>query len=237
MAGPVRLMEYKRENPVENSSFNIISSTVVASKSGSKRSVNSKFVTSGHAPVYPGSKAGIASHLDPTNMNLLVESFKGAKSDVSVSLEAYYEAWVPTYKATVTAEMEQVYKHVSTVWNQQKGYTRNHFRDIVDELQRNQVLNIEELDRSGSLEGVNNDRLSGILNIVTNKLTEVMFDTKTGWATEPTREVAITQGQIKGRRKRGFLARVFGGAKNLKYYSDDQLVLKNEKISRHSVSF
>ena len=71
--------------------------------------------------------------------------------------------------------------------------------------------------------------MDGIMKMVTDKLIELMFDTKAGWAKDPEREKAIEGGQIPGRRERGYFWQVFGGADNTAYVSDNQYVLKNRK--------
>ena len=48
-----------------------------------------------------------------------------------------------------------------------------------------------------------------------------------GWAKQPEKETAVEQGQLLGRRKRGFFSKVFGGARDEKYVTDNQFVLKN----------
>src|SRR5262249_12766789 len=60
-------------------------------------------VTSGHAPLMPGSKAVVAAILNPQGATLLWNSLTGSTSDVSVAIRASYEASVQSYNARVTA--------------------------------------------------------------------------------------------------------------------------------------
>ncbi|MEZ4849250.1 MAG: hypothetical protein R3B93_11675 [Bacteroidia bacterium] len=159
---------------------------------------------------------------------LLWESLAGPTSDISVTVNAYYEAKVKGYNAIVKAEMNQVYEHYSKIINQQEGFTRDQLRDITDELMQNQVLEVEVFDRSQGL-GINSGEMESILSLVTEKLTEVMFDAKLGWAKVPEQEVAVEKNQIPGRQKQGFLRGLFSDAHDFPYRSDNQFVLKQRK--------
>src|SRR5438128_277160 len=80
--------------------------------------------------------------------------------------------------------------------------------------------------------------MQALVDTITAKLTEPMFDTKTGWSADPPREVAVEQGQILGRRERGFFSKLFGGAPDEKYYTDDQFVLKKRTdVRQNTFSF
>jgi hypothetical protein len=77
--------------------------------------------------------------------------------------------------------------------------------------------------------------MQGIVDIVTTKLTELMFDADAGWAKAPEKEVAVEGGQIPGRQERGGFAKFFAGTGNQEYVTDNQYVLKRrEDITRNS---
>jgi len=185
IAGPVPLMQPKKDDP-ENvtPSFDIVSG-ILSNKEG-KDAMTRSIVTSGFAPLTPGSKAAVASLLSPQGATLLWNSFTGPTSDVSVSINAYYEAAVKAYNAVVTAEMSVVYSHFSQIMNNQSGYTKTQLRQVVDEMIKTGGIKVDVFDRSVGL-GVKTSDMDGILSVVTNKLTEIMFDTKTGWSKEPER--------------------------------------------------
>jgi hypothetical protein len=228
IAGAVPLMQTVEDGEAGMGSFRVVSALLSDTEEGGfARSV----ITSGKAPVMPGSKAVVAALLNQHGATLLWESLMGPTSDVSVAIHAYYEAAVRGYNARVTAEMETVYKHFSTISNYQKKYTRRQIRDIVDELKRDGILNVEVLDRSKGL-GIDTSAMDGILQVVTDKLTELMFDTQNGWAKDPPREVAVEANQIKGRQDRGWFARTFLGADDTEYYSDNQYVIKKREEIR-----
>lgn len=231
VVGPVPLMQANQDGEEGMGSFQIVSA--VLSNEGEKGPAGT-VVTSGKAPLVPGSKAVVAAILNQQAATLLWESFTGPTSDVSVAIHAYYEAAVKGYNARVTADVSTIYTHFSKLSNWQKDYSRRQVRKVIDDLQRNGTLKIEVLDRTAGL-GISAKDMEGILQVVTDKLTELMFDHKTGWAADPQREAAVEQNQIMGRQKRGWFDRVFGGTKDTKYYTDDQFVLKRREDIKRNV--
>jgi hypothetical protein len=185
IAGPVPLMQPKKDDPDNVMPSFALVSGVLSNKEGADAMTRS-VVTSGFAPLTPGSKAAVASLLSPSGATLLWNSFTGPTSDVSVAINAYYEAAVRAYNAVVTADMSVVYEHFSQITNRQSGYSKNQVRNVIDELTKKGGIKVDVFDRSAGL-GVKTSDMDGILSVVTNKLTEIMFDTKTGWSKEPER--------------------------------------------------
>jgi hypothetical protein len=228
IVGPVPLLQTMKNGEEGLAGFSVVSS--ILNDTGGENPFTQTVITSGHAPLLPGSKAAIAAKLSQEGATLLWESLQGPTSDVSIAISGYYEAYVKAYNAIVTAEVDMVYEHFSKIKNLQQGFTRDQLRQISDELVQNNVLNIEAFDRSAL--GVKTDDMADLLNLITNKLIALMFDAKTGWAQKPETEVAVEQGQIQGRQQRGWFSRVFGGARNEQYVSDDQFVIKSRKDIR-----
>lgn len=231
LAGPVPLQQTVGEDSQDAmGSFEVVSAVLADQGDGRfTRSV----VTSGAAPLTPGSKAVVAAVLNPHGATLMWDSLTGPTSDLSIGINASYEARVKAYNARVTAEIETIYNHRSVVSNYQQGYTRRQLRRITDELVQDGALQIEVFDRSRSL-GVDTDDMDAVLSLVTDKLTELMFDSTTGWAQEPEREAGVESGQLPGRQERGWFSKVFGGARDEKYITDNQYVLKRrEDIRQH----
>lgn len=228
LVGPVKMWQAQgTDNAGEKSaSFQIISA-ILSNKEG-KESFTRNVISSGSAPLTPGSKAAIAAMLNPQGATLLWNSLTGAASDVSVSISGTYEAFVKGYNAVVSAEVSTIYNHFSRLTSFQEGFTKDQTRKIVDDLRKDNKLKIEVFDRSAGL-GIKSDDMDAILKLVTDKLIELMFDAKTGWAKDPTYETAVEGGQVAGRRQRGYFLQVFGGADNPEYISDNQYVLKNRK--------
>jgi len=223
IVGPVPLLQAMDNGEEGVGSFQVVSAILADKEKGSfARTV----VTSGKAPLMPGSKAVVAALLNEQGATLLWDSLNGATSDVSVAIHAYYEAAVKAYNAKVTANIETIYTHFSKVANEQHEFSRRQVRDVVDDLQRNGDLKVDVLDRSAGL-SIKADDMAGILGVVTDKLVELMFDAKSGWSADPPRETAVEANQILGRQDRGWFSSVFGGAQDTKYYTDDQYVLKN----------
>ena len=80
--------------------------------------------------------------------------------------------------------MNVIYSHFSQMTAKQEGYNKKQIRQVIDDLQKKGGLKVEVFDRSAGL-GIKTSDMDGILSLITNKLTEIMFDTKTGWSKEP----------------------------------------------------
>ena len=221
--GPVPLLPFVSGEGEGAAGFQLISA--ILSNAGGEDSFSRSVITSGYAPLLPGSKSAIAANLTPEGATLLWNSFTGPTSDVSASINASYEAVVKAYNAVVTADMSVVYTHFSQMYNYQYDYSKRELRDVADELTREGKINVEVFDRSEGLD-IKVSEMNSILNLVTDKLVEIMFNTETGWSKAPDKEQAVTSGQIKGRQQKGFITKLFKGTGNSKYISDDQFVLK-----------
>jgi hypothetical protein len=110
------------------------------------------------------------------------------------------------------------------VKNVQEDYTKKQLRDIMDELVRTGVVNVEIFDRLP--EDSYNKAMQSLVDLATTKLTEIIFDQKSGFTAIPEKEKAVESGQIQGRQKKGWLAQLFTSSGNQKYYTDNQYVLK-----------
>ncbi|MEO8582836.1 MAG: hypothetical protein ABI415_03505, partial [Flavitalea sp.] len=254
IAGPVPLMQPKAsEGDNVPPSFEIVSG-ILSNKEG-KDAFTRSVITSGYAPLTPGSKAAVAALLNQQGATLLWNSFTGPTSDVSVSLHGYYEAAVKGYNAVVTADMTTLYEHFSEMIDVQSGYNKTQIRNIVDQLQQKGVLKVDVFDRSVGL-GIKTSDMEAVLNLVTNKLTEIMFDTKTGWAKTPERVDPMLGFDPRGRQEKtgtgGVINDIAEGIAtingslpilgwfspkkeqnlNPQYVTDNQYVLKNVKDIR-----
>ena len=230
IVGPVPLLPAGEGGEEGMGSFQVVSAVLADKEKGG---FATRVITSGKAPLSPNSKAVVAAVLSPQGATLLWDSLSGPTSDVSVSINAYYEAAVQGYNAKITADVSAVYEHFSRVVNVQKDFTRRQLRNVVDDMQRTGTLKVEVFDRTAGT-GLKASDMDGILQAVTGKLTELMFDQKNGWAAEPQRETAVETEQIQGRQDRGWFARTFLGAEDTKYYTDDQYVLKKRQDIRRS---
>lgn len=208
------------------SSFEIISSTYNLDGQKPEKSL----ITSGYAPLQKGAKAAFALSLNQKQTALLWESFGGAISDISVGVNGYYEAVTKAYGAVVNVDVSTLYTHLSKEFNNSEEYNRINIRNAVDELVQQKNMNIDIFDRSKSL-GVSISNEEGIVDLITDKLIELMFDSKTGWSVVPEYEKDNST-YIPNRQKRGLFRRFFGGAKNQKYISDNQFIFKNRKDIR-----
>ncbi|MEA3546597.1 MAG: hypothetical protein U9R66_02955, partial [Thermodesulfobacteriota bacterium] len=221
LQGPVPLRQE------DEGSFTIISGTL------SDKEFTRSLISSGRAPVTPGSKAAVAATLTPHGATLLWESMSRPTSDVSVALRTYYEATLPSFRARIHADVNTVYTHFSSVFNKQKSYTKRQVRNVVDELVRTGDITVEVLDRLP--EDSANQAMQSLVDMITGKLTDIIFDTKTGFTAIPEKEKAVEKGQLKGRQKKGWMAQLFTGSGNQKYVTDNQYVIKERKDINRAV--
>jgi len=222
LAGPVPLMQAVQDGEKGVGSFRIVSATLSDSAEGG---FTRSLITSGRAPLTPGSKASVAASLSQQGATLLFDTFKAPTSDVSVAVTAYYEAQVRAYNAKVHAKMDVIYEHFSQVFAKQEGYKKRQLRDITDEMTKNGLITVEVADRSKGL-SIDSSSMQAIVDLVTTKVTELMFDTEMGWAKAPEREEAVEKDQLQGRQERGAFARFFAGTGDQEYVTDNQYVLK-----------
>lgn len=231
LAGPVPLRQSQEEAEGEQASFQVVSAVLSDTGEGG---FTRKVVTSGKAPITPGSRAAVAAILNQQGATLLWDSLSGPTSDVSIAINAYYEAAVVGFDARITAEITTIYNHFSRLRNVQQDYDRTQIRDILDELRRKGDIKVEVLDRTKALDLKAGD-MQALVDLITNKITEVMFDSKTGFAADPPREVAVEQDQIKGRQEKGWLAKLFTSTGDQKYYTDNQYVMKRREDIRQNL--
>jgi hypothetical protein len=208
--------------------FRVVSAVLTDSEGGMTR----KLITSGHAPLTPGSKAAVAAILNQEGATLLWDTLDGRTSDISVAIHGNYEAVVEGFNARIRAEVETVYEHLSNVLNRQSGYKKRELRNVVDTMLRDAVIEVETLDRSAGL-GIDASGMQRIADLCTDKLVELIFNHETGLTKLPERETAVEKGQIYGRQEKGWLAKLFTDSGDQPYYTDDQYVMKRrEDISQ-----
>lgn len=210
-------------------SFRIVSSILTDTKNNQ---FTSSLVTSGRAPLLPGSKAAIAAHLTPEGVTLLWESFRGVASDVSVVVDGYYQAKLKAYKATVQADLSLVYEHLSTYNNTQSGFSKNQISSILDSLSQAGTIKIDVADLSSGKE-IDTKVYQNILTIVTDKVVDAMFNVKNGWAKVPVSEKPIEPTDPKDRYQRGAFVRFFAGDGTQEYIPDDAFLLKKKTEIRN----
>ncbi len=245
IVGPVRLLEPQtKEGDERQPSFEIVSA-ILSDRNGDNPFTR-QVVSSGYAPFTPGSRAAVASLLNQQGATLLWNTLTGPTSDVSVTIHGYYEAAVKGYNAVVNADMSIIYKHFSEMSSKQEGYSKRQIRNVVDSLQRLGSIKIEVFDRTQSL-GIKAGEMESILNLVTNKLVEIMFNAETGWSKSPDKvdaTLGFNERNRQGDKSEGAqIASDIGDAlynltpggwfnprkknENPQYVTDDQYVLKN----------
>jgi hypothetical protein len=228
LRGPVPLQvdrELDRNEDSPKASFRIISA-VLNEETGE---LTSSIVSSGVAPVTPGSKAAVAAVLSEEGATLLFDSLEGNQgaSDVSVAITAYYEAAVTGFVGTVNADLSTVYDYMLNLQNYQESYSKVEFTDTVDSMIREGAIEMDITDRSGL--GIDSSQSEALLDLVTNKLIDMLFDTTVGISALPETEKPP---ELAGREERSFFAQVFGGEDQPRYISDRQYTLRNREDVR-----
>jgi hypothetical protein len=231
--GVVPMMETLKDGDKSGSSFKLVSS-ILNSAAGPGTFTN-QVLTSGSAPFLPGSKAAIAARLTQDGATLLWESFKMGTSDVSVVVDGYFEAAVRGYNATVKANLEILYDQLGTIENQQEGFKRDQLRAAVDSMRQSGVISIDVFDNSVGT-GIKTDDMQAIVDMITEKVIELMFDTKTGWAKIPEKTATVEPSELAGRQRNGDFVNFFFGPGEQAYAPDDKYLLKTKKEIR-SFSF
>jgi hypothetical protein len=222
LMGPVPMLT--EENGKGAASFRIVSSIL---KDSGKNNFTFDVVTSGSAPLLPGSKAAIAAHLSADGATLLWESFQGVTSDVSVVVDGYFRAKVRAYRATVKADLALVYDHFSTYRNLQSGFSKTQAQHVIDSLCQSGTIKIDIADLSSGLDA-ENPIYKNLLMIITEKVVDAMFDVNSGWAKVPPAESAVEPANPKERYQRGAFVRFFIGDGTQEYIPDDLLMLKKK---------
>jgi hypothetical protein len=232
LLGPVHMTPVEDDGR-DNGSFQIVSASLAPSESPGDR-IAGQVLHSGTAPFTPGSEAALAAQLSPEAATLMWDSLTGSTADLSVAVRGYYEALVEGYNAIVRADVATIYQHQSFIDSFQKGFTKRQVRDIADELIQSQTISVEVFDRSEGA-GIESGDMQKIVDLVTDKLIDLVFDRETGWSKAPPPEAAVEQGQICGRQERGFFSKLFSGATDDAYCTDDQYVIKDiENVASRS---
>ncbi|MEX0290264.1 MAG: hypothetical protein AB3N14_14245 [Flavobacteriaceae bacterium] len=219
--GPIPLLESMKEGEAALGSFRIISSILTDTLSNNAFTQN--LITSGRAPFTPGSKAVLAAKLNQDGATLLWETFKGVTSDVSVAVNGYYEAIAEAYNVVVEAEMDVVYEHFSEVSKTETLFTHDEVSNAIDSLYTNGTIKITALDRTKGL-GTKSE-LKNILQIVTDKVINLMFDTETGWSKVPEKQ---DPAETKDKSGKGVLSGFAFGPASM-FIPDVQHIVKSRK--------
>ena len=187
LAGPVPL---RGSGDDGLGSFSVVSSVLADTSTGA---LTQRLLTSGAAPFSPGARAAVAARLSPEGATLLWDSFQSPTSDVSVAVSGYYEAVLEGYNARVTADVSTLYNHFSEIRDTRSQFTvgsfygsfdRSQIRSAVDSLRQSGALNVEILDRS-SVARFDTTRYNTLQNLVTTKLTALLFDGTDAWMKPP----------------------------------------------------
>ncbi len=195
IVGSVQILENQKKGlDDDNSSFQVISSVASQTDSTFTRSL----ISSGHAPFIEGSKSAISFALNEQGATLMEQSLQSSISDVSVSVAGYYEAVLVSYNAVVKANVENVYKHLSSINNRAQKFTRRQIQKATDSMLMNNTIKVEVFDRSKSV-NLPESKLKDIQELIMEKLIAVFFDTENGWSKNWETEQAVVRKEIDRR--------------------------------------
>jgi hypothetical protein len=93
----------------EDESFRIISASLQDKESA-------KLITSGSAPILPGSKAAVAGKLNPITTQLLASTFEQSRSitDISLELNYMYNVLMPAVNGKITVDWTKVQEQIKS---------------------------------------------------------------------------------------------------------------------------
>jgi len=117
--------KYKNMDPV---SAKIRGAVDIKSDNGGFKVVSATLsdpVTSGTAPLLPGSKIAIAAKMDKNEAQLMASTFEEGKSitDLSISINYSYEALMPSLEGSITFNWEKFQVNYEKFKSKQKGYS------------------------------------------------------------------------------------------------------------------
>lgn len=226
IVGMVPMTPATKDSGAPQASFEIVSAIL------KNQSFTQSVISSGQAPLTPGSRAAIAAVLTPPGATLLFDSLASATSDVSVGISGTYEAAIVGFSARITAEFESVYRHLSEFRNQQSGFTRETLRSSVDDMRKSGILKVEVLDRSATQTGFKTNEMNAIVDVLTQRIADTMFTAKVGLEPAPAGEDNTLV--IPGREALGFLEAAVLGGSNQRYIPDRQFILKRRNEIREA---
>lgn len=206
LVGPVNFITGSYDT---TSSFTLISSVL-----NSEGKFSAKVQSYGRAPVTPGSKVAVSANLSADAVSLFESSMSQTTSDLSVVLTTAFVGHIKSYNAKVTARSEMLYSCFKKYTSASTTLTTKQINKIIDSLYRSNNIKID-VTNTGSAYGDNNDNLEKLLSYFTNKVIDVMFDAKDGWAKEPDKIILNQKDLSPPQVKMGIIGKIFGGVDNI----------------------
>ena len=153
--------------PAETESFRIISASVKDSEA------NNKVITSGGAPLLPGSKASVSAILDNTSSQLLAGSLEKTRSigDLDVELMYKYYVKLPAVKAHIKIDWEQMdsiythdYARKTTSGRKRKRVNQQQVDSLFQEMRTTGTIQL--IIDQGKQEGMTEDQKAMVRKVV-----------------------------------------------------------------------
>ena len=140
-------------------------SSILSPEEGSPQQ---KLMASGEAPVLEGSRMALSFELNPTDSKLLLESFKMATPDISLTFDLTFHGLTHSYDAKLEVDWEQVRQSHSFSAGGNYYFLGGEIKGAFDRLRRDNAI---RLTTNGG-----HEPSEALVNTAYNKLLEVMFE-------------------------------------------------------------
>lgn len=184
--------------PVEISAgnFMLISSLLINGKE------EKEILATGRAPVFQNSKVAFSFLVDPLKANLLMESFKMATPDISITFDLEFSGLTSAYNGQLVVDWSQV---------QQSEYSNSSVDAIFYSSDVEKAFGSLIQNGAIRMESYGKDSLaSGLLEVAYDRLLKLMFDPVRPDSIPPEKTRGVVQ-EIFGRR--GLMGGLVGGSK------------------------
>lgn len=127
-----------------------------------------RLLDSGSAPVLEGNRIAVSFPLDRTASSLLLESFKMAKPDVSITFDMEFSGLAEPYDATIEVDWSEVKKSEKLAAGVKIYYVGADVKLAIDELRRDGAIKVISRGSNANAEGM--------LTAAYAKIADLLFD-------------------------------------------------------------
>jgi hypothetical protein len=123
-------------------------------------------LTMGDAPVLAGSKLAFSFHLTPQNSKLLLESFKMATPDISLTFDLAFKGLSESYNAEMTVNWSDVYEYKQNVEKHDYWLYSSSVDSTIETFIRNNTIQINTRGENAAMDAIitkAHDKLSTML--------------------------------------------------------------------------
>jgi hypothetical protein len=140
-------------------------------------------LTSGEAPVFENSKVAFSFALDPTQSQLLAESFKMATPDISIMFDLSFSGLTQAYQAQLEVNWSEVEKHEYSNESSDFIFYSRDVEKTFGELMRTGAIKVSSAGKDSSSEALFSMVYDKVLNLMFNPVKPSLLPpSKTGGA-------------------------------------------------------